>query len=112
MNRCRNIFRAGNRVAHACCGSRLLFDCGSDCCLVVVDSADDISDVADGVDGCVATGSDRLNKLSNVVGGFGRFFCKVFDFIRDDREALTRFARPGRLDCCVEGEKVGLFGDC
>ena len=30
------------------------------------------------------------------------------DFIRDDREALTCFARPGRLDCCVEGEKVGL----
>jgi hypothetical protein len=33
------------------------------------------------------------------------------DFIGDDGKAATRFGCPSRLDCCIEGEQIGLVRD-
>ena len=58
-------------------------------------------------DGFLGLELNGLDQASHFAGGLGRLLGQFSDFLGDDRETSTVFARPHRLDRGVQGQHVG-----
>ena len=88
----------------------LLLDPGRDSGGNGIDLGDRAGNALDGRDrfaGRRLNGADLRCDLLGCLGGLRR---ERFDFRSDDRESLSGFARPRRLDRRIERQEIGLAG--
>ena len=54
---------------------------------------------------------DFADQRCDLLGGADGTLGQLADLVGNDREALALLPGPSCLDGCIQGEKVGLFGD-
>ena len=70
-----------------------------------------VIETANGQDSLGRTPKALIDECCDLFGAFGGCFGEFTDFIGDDREPSTIFARSCRFYGRVEGQKIGLLGD-
>lgn len=92
-------------------GHALLLDGGGDRRADMIDLGDGIADGADRGDRVLRGPLDRGDLGGDLLGRLRGLLRERLHLAGDDREAFAGFSRAGRLDGCVQREKIGLGGD-